>query len=279
MDFSQFKPEIKRRFDLIQKRCRRYKDMGIVQQTIPAKILPRNLVNDKYRVLFCLIPKVSATTWRRMFLSMSGKVPKRRIFNLTNSEIFHQMYYLYDTLQNYDQEGVKFRLKNYTKVIFVRDPLERLLSAYRSKFVNTRQFDQIYGARIISNFRQNYTKIQNTNSSTVTFLEFVKFVTEKERTWFQEKNLHWSPYWDVCYPCTVNYDYIGKFENLVDEANDILRYIGATKIQFPNRDLFYYASKTKNVMNMHYSKIPQKYLENISKMFERDFKLFSYKFP
>jgi hypothetical protein len=180
MDFSQFKPEIKRRFDLIQKRCRRYKDMGIVQQSIPAKILPRILVNDKYRVLFCLIPKVSATTWRRMFLSMSGKVPKRRIFNLTNSEIFHKMYYFYDTLQNYDQEGVKIRLKNYTKVIFVRDPLERLLSAYRSKFVNTREFDQIYGARIISNFRQNYTKIQNTNSSTVTFLEFVKFVIDKE---------------------------------------------------------------------------------------------------
>ena len=51
------------------------------------------------------------------------------------------------------------------------------------------------------------------------------------RASFQE---HWRPMYDLCHPCSIQYDYILKFEDLKEENDALLhRLIPDSQIHFP----------------------------------------------
>ncbi|XP_052092098.1 carbohydrate sulfotransferase 11-like [Mytilus californianus] len=272
LDFGKFKAAIRKRFDNVQRKCEKFERKQRSVHVLPKHILGRIIVSDKYRFLMCLIPKVSSTTWRRIFLQLSGKFTDKRIQKLTNHAIFYKMYNHYKTLHHYNKKEIDFRIKNYTKVIFVRNPFERILSAYRSKFVNSNQFHKKYGTKIISKYRHNATKREKKRGANVTFLEFLKYITMTKNN----HNFHWATYWSVCAPCAINYDYIGMFENLTMESADFLQYVGAKGVKFPRRDLFYSKSKTTKVTQKYYSHIPPKHLAAIRRIYKKDFTLFAF---
>ena len=86
------------------------------------------IVNDEYKVIFCYIPKVACTQWKLVFLALD---------NRTDVDDVHDDKHLHKFLFNdYSDEDIKVRLQSYFKFLFVREPLERLLSAYNDKFIN-----------------------------------------------------------------------------------------------------------------------------------------------
>lgn len=244
-----------------------------IPKQIPINTLKRILVNDKYKFMICVIPKVSSTSWRRMMLLLSGKFPKEYILHLPGRAIHNKMLPEYTTLKQFNKKGREFRLRNYTKVMFTRNPFERILSAYRSKFVNGKEFHKLYGTKIIKKFRPHATKAAKKKGHNATFLEFIKFfVWQKE--WFA--NNHWAPYWNLCDPCRVKYDYIGLFNNLIAESNEVLRYIGAEDFAFPPREKYYKESKTDEVLKTYYSQIPEAYIPDIMQKLKKDLELYSF---
>lgn len=245
----------------------------LVPKQIPTITLQRILVSDKYKFMICVIPKVSSTSWRRTMLRLSGKFSDEKILQLPNHAIFHKMLSQYTTLKKFNKTEREFRLSNYTKVMFVRNPFERLLSAYRSKFVNGKEFHKLYGIKIIKKFRPNATQMEKKTGHNVTFLEFIKFFLW-QKDW--AANPHWTPYWNLCDPCGVKYNYIGLFEKLIPESNDFLRHIGADKYTFPARDKYYKANKTDDVLKHYYSQIPKSYIPGIMKKFRNDLELFAF---
>lgn len=256
----------------MQRKCDKFEKKRRSVHALPKHVLGRIIVSDKYRFLMCLIPKVSSTSWRRIFLQLSGKFTDKRLQKLTNRAVFYRMYKHYKTLQHYNKNEIDFRLKNYTKVVFVRNPFERILSAYRSKFVNSNQFHKTYGTQIISKFRPNATKREKKRGNSVTFLEFLKYITLTKN-----HNFHWATFWNVCSPCTINYDYIGMFDNLKTESADFLQHIGAKGVRFPRRALYYEKEKTTTkVTKKYYSHIPPKYLAAIRRIYKKDFTLFAF---
>ena len=102
--------------------------------------------------------------------------------------------------------------------MFVRHPLERLISAYRSKFQtiakNTEYYRRKYGIKIKSRLRK-----ESLNSSEpvndVRFDEFVSLVVTRLG---KPLDRHWKPMADLCYPCAVRYDFVGRYENLQAHA-------------------------------------------------------------
>ena len=100
-------------------------------------------------------------------------------------------------------------LRHYRKAMFVRHPLDRLWSAYNSKFVNQNpRFLVQYGRQMFGRFRRRHSFTDPPCIEDVTFREFVSFMMLRT----SGANVHWMTYNRLCGPCELSYDYIGKLE-------------------------------------------------------------------
>ena len=74
----------------------------------------------------------------------------------------------------------------------------------------------------------------------------------------------------------MDYDFIGHFENLDEEAPTLLKIIGVDGyVTFPD----YRPSKTSSNMLEYYSQLTIDEIFQLKKLFDLDFKLFGYDFP
>ena len=74
----------------------------------------------------------------------------------------------------------------------------------------------------------------------------------------------------------MDYDFIGHFENLAEEAPQLLKIIGVDGyVTFPEYRTF----KTKPHVSGYYSQLTKDEIFRLGRLFELDFKLFGYDFP
>ncbi|KAG8036506.1 hypothetical protein G9C98_003828 [Cotesia typhae] len=233
------------------------------------------LVNDELELLYCYVPKVACTNWKRVLMIATGKWsgnnPLEIPGNLTHAAG------TFKRLSNFTMTEIERKLSNYDTLIVVRHPLERLLSAYRNKFetkdeISAKYFQTRFGRRIIKNYRRNPSKESLAKGDDVTFSEFVDFITDKNIN--GTSNEHWKPIYQLCLPCDVNYNLISKYETLAEDAMEILERIGAGSLTFPMR-----ASSnepTAGKLEHYYSMLTYKQMKKLAKMYKMDLKLFEY---
>ena len=103
--------------------------------------------------------------------------------------------------------------------------MDRLISAYRNKldnkFVHTSYFQERFGKQIVKQYRKNAPKLSNGND--VTFKEFFLYLADPGN--FPQFNEHWELQYNLCQPCNIPYDFIGHYENFMEEANYVLNYL------------------------------------------------------
>ncbi|XP_030853144.1 carbohydrate sulfotransferase 8-like [Strongylocentrotus purpuratus] len=92
----------------------------------------RNIyVSERYRTLLCLIPKASSNNWVKTLMTLEGAI------NSTNEmppkEISKAAKKHLSVLGQYSSGKRLDIIRNYTSVIFVRNPYSRLLSAFRDR--------------------------------------------------------------------------------------------------------------------------------------------------
>lgn len=107
-------------------------------------------------------------------------------------------------------EELNDALENSISFLIVRNPFERLLSAYRNKFEDGKNaYYKILGDTIVKQFRENTNDKNNTSGPT--FKEFLQYIVYryKAQKAFDE---HWAPYWKFCTPCSINFTLIVKLE-------------------------------------------------------------------
>ncbi|XP_065323762.1 carbohydrate sulfotransferase 11-like [Gordionus sp. m RMFG-2023] len=215
-------------------------------------VFPLPTVNDKYtqfhqiidkvrNVMYCYVPKASSTSWKSLFM-VSNNLAYKKFFetSLTNGDSIgpYVERYRFNKLSNVTQNG-SFETKKYLKFVFVRNPINRILSAYRSKFVwKNKYFVNHYERYIKVLAHRNSSEISDENFDVikamydnkevnVTFLEFVQFIINipyVRDVKLQEylMNEHWRPISDICAPCTYGLDFIGKQETLVEDVTKIM---------------------------------------------------------
>ncbi len=215
-------------------------------------------------------------------------------------------------LHTYTLREIKVRLDNYFKFMLVRDPLERVLSAYRDKIEKLPPiFKPMYKNRILRHKYPNMTLEEIEKTKHVDFEDFVDYII---RTWqevgfidpsHREKhgsrikdptkeqqlftpfetengeailNRHWDTFSHACLPCEINYDFIGKLETFND---DIVAIMGA----FGNEgcsDIFPSLFKTSTSTSVHqdyFKKLTQKQVHDLAQVYANDFKLYQYDMP
>ena len=255
------------------------------KEVLSAADLSWLMVDDVHKLIYCAIPKVAYTNWKftllRLLLNLTNETDPvdLRKAGLVHTERFTATVGL-RRLSTYKVTERTYRLENYFKFMFTRDPLERLLSAYRSKFrghsKSTAYFQRRYGRRIIQMYRHNASQTQPNDGRDVTFPEFLMYVSTRAMAG-KRLDPHWTSYVDLCHPCTIHYDFLGRFETLETDANHILR----NKIQrtgwvpsFPTRTSR--SPSSKSVKEDFYQDVQKKSVHMIRSAFAQDFILFGY---
>uniref|UniRef100_A0A3Q2P8W5 Carbohydrate sulfotransferase n=1 Tax=Fundulus heteroclitus TaxID=8078 RepID=A0A3Q2P8W5_FUNHE len=242
------------RKQVMKNMCGKYKS-GI-SRTITPDHVKYIYVEDKYKVLYCEVPKSGCSNWKRTLIVLSGKASNP---DKLKHEQVHYGGYL-KTLNRYNQKEIMHRLQTYKKFMFVREPLDRVVSAYRDKFENPNDYyHNLFGKPIIKKYRVTPSAEALKTGNGVTFKEFVQYLLDGHRP--VGMDIHWEQMNKLCHPCLIDYDLIGKFENMEEESNFLLRMIGAPdSLKLPS-------FKDRNPKDVRTSKeITERYFSQVSFM-------------
>ena len=213
-------------------------------------------------------------------------------------------------MSKYSKSKINHRLKTYFKFLVARHPLERLLSAYRTKFGKptgvqtgfTRYEPYIRrhgdGENSFSNFVEYLSDIYNVSKRCFSHkishrkldpeavdpkLKYdinkrldEKYNLRKGSRYFEQ---HWAQYSTLCHPCHIDYDYIVKFETMRGDAAYVLSKLGphdqCLEDKYP--ELFNFAQKSSLVYDEYYSKLSSDQINRIKEIYSVDFELFGHK--
>jgi len=175
--------------------------------------------------------------------------------------------------------------KNILQIFFVREPLERLLSAYRDKLLLVAGEYKNVTVDIVRRYR---TQDYNTSAEqyNTTFAEFVRYVLD-EHAAGRVLDRHWIPQYIGCPVCKPVFNFVGHYETLHRDAKMVVSKLKSRirdkrhrrrveNIRFPASSSH---SKTKNLMQPMYATVPAAHIQALYKLYDIDYALFGYKHP
>ncbi|KAF7284041.1 hypothetical protein GWI33_022660 [Rhynchophorus ferrugineus] len=228
------------------------------------------LVDHNHKLLYCYVPKVACTNWKRVMMLLTGQSNATNLMNIPADLAHANANSL--RLSEFPKEEITQMLKEYTLFLIVRHPFERLLSAYRNKFsdnlTSSKYFQERYGRQIIKKYRPTATDNDLNSGANVSFSEFISFLLNEGVT----TNEHWTPIYNLCLPCTLNYTFIGHYETLLEDAKTILDMVGAPPLVFPVTR----AGHTRDKLREYFQELSIFTIQHLYKMYLADFKLFGY---
>ncbi|XP_011866721.1 PREDICTED: carbohydrate sulfotransferase 9-like isoform X2 [Vollenhovia emeryi] len=246
--------DVKRELDMRRRWATRVCETIDTKKSHLDAALTNMIIDAEHNVSWCPIYKAASSTWMNYFAVLKG--------TLTDATI--------DLVRrNHMQKMSKTK-----KFLIVRHPLERLLSAYRDKLEHMRNREYYYkrfGRRIVFKYR----KSGNTTSRLEpTFAEFLQFIVSEK--YFDE---HWTPYYRTCEPCTINYDYILKFETLDRDHNFFIQDANLSEYLYErdySQNINPLGATTRKVLDEYIRGISRSLLDEVYKIYENDYKLFNY---
>jgi len=132
----------------------------------------------------------------------------------------------------------------------------------------------MYGRRIIRKYRHNPDVKSLETGEGVSFSEFVEFINNSEPDLM---DWHWKLYDMLCHPCLIYYDFIGKFENLYTEADQLLRILQVSEdVQFPQNKSSRYRLPTKVIAKEYFKSLSPQAKEQLYNKYTHDFEMFGY---
>ncbi|XP_056596245.1 carbohydrate sulfotransferase 8-like isoform X2 [Triplophysa dalaica] len=261
---------------LMRKVCAKYTG-GAIKRFVTRMQVSRIFVEDTHKLLYCEVPKAGCSNWKRVLMVLKGLAPSTE--KIQHDEV-HKGNHL-KRLDSFDHISIIHRLKTYTKVIFPREPFERLVSAFRDKFENPESYyHPVFGKPIISRYRRNATQVALSTGAGVTFKEFIQYLLDVHRP--VGMDIHWMPVAQLCSPCLLDYDFIGKFETMDEEANFLLRSFGApSNLTFPTfKDRNPNAERTSSeIMRRYFAQLNMTDRQRVYDFYYMDYLLFNYSKP
>lgn len=170
--------------------------------------------------------------------------------------------------------------------MFVRNPGNRIASVYSHKFTNfpeSRPFKRKFGPAILNPVDGKYRDVPERElkddpayeDREISFANFSQYIVHMSR---KNLNEHWMPAHELCHPCAMKYDYIGKFEELPDSARDLL---AARKldelVSYPDQTLFYRSQPfQQEESDKLIESLPRRLRHQLQLQYGFDYELFGY---
>lgn len=226
---------------------------------------------EKQNFIFAYNPKVACTNWKCILRYLNG------------SEDYLDPSKAHDREQSgltflCDIESLEYLLKNdnVPKYAFVRNPYDRILSAYLNKVEpytngqrNSDQDNTYFYTVFLEIDKYRSEKLQG--KPCVDFYCFLHWLAHVDD--FHTSNEHWKPQADLLNIDKINFDFIGKFENITHDAPALLKKMNCD-IDFPSqKDVKFAPTKASEKKAKYYSEEEEKL---VNKIFLKDFLAFSY---
>ena len=221
--------------------------------------------------IFAYVPKVACTNWKSMLRYMAGHD------DWLDNKLAHDK--MNGGLRYLDLQGPDAALlsrADIKKYTMVRDPYTRVLSAYLNKIEQRLpvksegegdHFDKI--VRDIDAFRRSVLKPDRYPS--ITFEVFLLWLRDSG-SWFT-KDEHWAPQVTLLRQPEVEFDIIGRFEDLEEDAPKILKAMGCRQ-QFPSQvELKFTPTGARSKVAKYFNDTTRKMSEQV---FSKDFEIFGY---
>jgi hypothetical protein len=190
------------------------------------------LYDDNKKIIFCYIPKVGCSNWKRMFVVLNGILPPTPSTKRPPENILFSAKRLFDL----SASQRAWRLKNYYKFMMVRNPLERLVSAYLNKIyppidmLHKYVFPEREKYYMLKYFERerflNWTKTRQPTQISPSFESYIKFITNARLQPGVRLNEHLESMTTLCQPCVFDYDYYANFKYLPEDANRFMDKFG-----------------------------------------------------
>ncbi|XP_078665437.1 carbohydrate sulfotransferase 11-like [Branchiostoma floridae x Branchiostoma belcheri] len=270
--------EQEKRIAILKEYCRKNPYRGL------QKYRHNLIVIDKTKTIYCYIPKTGCTTTKLVMYNLQHDT------NLTSADLgpnkkvqIHQ--YPFKLLNKYSMEDAQMRLKTYNKLIVVRDPLERLASAWLDKFINSpgrfifiKRLRQAVGnskfgttttKRALPRNRSRQGSMAARRAPPISIRDFVwSIINNKYR------NVHWEPFFSHCAPCQVQYDFIAHTDTLVEDLRlffNMSGIVGKDGILPRQRP-----SRAKARFGRTFRVVPPEDIRRLGKIYKPDFDMFGY---
>ncbi len=168
-----------------------------------------------------------------------------------------------------------FRIKTYYKFMIVRNPLERLVSAFRNKIEpplsreHLDRFPHFLKVNILEQYRNSELhqwKARTNLNISVTFSEFVLYFIE---TAVMKMNEHFRPTLDLCHPCLIKYDFYGNFRNYSSDVAQLIEKFGTSREFYRDRSLHSSSEQTSRKMAAYYGRLsPRERVRLLGKLYD-----------
>ncbi|KAK4307534.1 hypothetical protein Pmani_020681 [Petrolisthes manimaculis] len=229
-----------------------------------------------FNLLLCSVAKAGSSTMKNQLFRLQKGYYK-------DGNIHKLVHFLRANLRVGGIKEVKelmYRRKKNTTIMTARHPLDRLVSAYRDKYRDGQSRPKGKFINLAKNAVKRDTGGRNSRNITVTFTQFLQLVLNDQRG---NVNNHWEPYYKVCTPCVLPYQYIFNTETLNEDFSYISQKIGANL----EVDQSFHAHKTSgttsNTTTTHYfhyyTFVDPDLLRKIYKVYQIDFEMFGYEVP
>ena len=161
--------------------------------------------------------------------------------------------------------------KTRQKFIVVREPFQRLLSAYRNKIEPPGRLDMFgqMSRTISAKYRTNQS---DTAERVATFDEFLQFYVNPE----EKKNEHWTSFYRLAKPCQFQYDFVLKLEDIEFESNWLFRHF-QKNISYPQG--YPHPTDKHSRTEAYLQRIDKNLLRQVYDLLHLDYQLFNYPLP
>ncbi|XP_059469933.1 carbohydrate sulfotransferase 11-like [Neocloeon triangulifer] len=229
-------------------------------------------IDHKHHLVWCNIFKAASSTWMYNFNLLAGykedylKRSRKTPLVLARSRFPRP-----------SSAQLREALPSYLSFMIVRDPFERLLSAYRNKIEAFRhKFYRKLCKEIIHRYRKPGSPYQGLKGPS--FSEFVTHVVDTS----ERPDEHWAPYYRFCTPCQVNFTVIAQVETLSRDQEYVIRHAGLAE-ELPlgrrgHREALNKArgAPTNELLERYFRQLSRDQLMALYRIYRIDFDMFGY---
>jgi len=258
-----------RRVQHIQQICRQLDEgrgfiSGCKYRSYNAKfnqqLRPSNYIQDpKTGTVLCYNLKVAATSWMRYFAEVENN--QHYLESLKRGE---KLYKIVDRL-GLSQNGVLEKSLEENSFLFtlVRHPLDRLLSAYSNRILDT-STDQ--HKRHVPRMMNQLTGMLYKQDDRPVLADFLVYAAEGN------EDDHWLPYYKACSPCLVPFTAVLKLEDGIEGVDWVLHKSGMGIHAKWHNDVENRSNSSRSLLRH----VPCTVLEQVYRTYLYDFILFEY---